>query len=60
MPVKTKLTVLPLTTMFESPVFHIVEYSEPVSLPVSNENFTSAPVRGLPSLHFTPDRTCMT
>ena len=51
---KTKLTVLPLTMMFERPVFHIVENSEPASLPVSNVNFTSAPVSGLPSFHFTP------
>ena len=60
MPAKTKLTVLPLTMMFERPVFHIVESSEPASLPVSNVNFTSSPVKGLPSLHFTPCRSVTT
>ncbi len=57
---KSKLTVLPLVVMLWSPVFHIVESSEPASFPVSNVNFTSAPVRGLPSFHFTPGRTCRT
>ena len=60
MPLKTKLTVLPLVAIFVSPVFHIVESSEPGSLPVSNVNFTSAAVRGLPSFHFTPGRTWTT
>ena len=60
MPLKTKLTVLPLTTMLVRPVFHIVESSEPASLPVSNVNLTSFPVSAWPSLHFTPLRSWMT
>ena len=51
---------MPLTLILVRPVFHIVEYSEPASLPVSNVNFTSAPVSGLPSFHFTPERSVTT
>ena len=46
--------------MLWRPVFHIVENSEPSSLPVSNVNFTSAAVSGLPSFHFTPLRSVTT
>ena len=57
---KRKLTAFPFTPMLWRPVFHIVESSEPSSLPVSNVNFTSAPVNGLPSFHVTPLRSVTT
>ena len=59
-PLKAKRTMLPAVVMRWSPVFHIVEISEPSSLPVSNVNFTSAAVSGLPSFHVTPGRTLRT
>ena len=52
--------MLPLTLIRVRPVFHIVEYCEPSSLPVSNVNFTSAPVNGFPSFHLTPGRIVRT
>src|SRR5262245_582977 len=59
-PPKVNVTLFPFVVIFVSPVFHIVEYSEPASLPVSNVNFTSAAVNGLPSFHLTPLRTVRT
>ncbi len=52
--------MLPFTLILERPVFHIVEYCEPSSFPVSNVNFTSAPVNGFPSFHLTPERSVRT
>ncbi len=54
------MTTFPRVLIFVRPVFHIAEYCEPASLPVSNVNFTSAAVNGLPSFHFTPLRTVTT
>ena len=54
------VTTLPFVVIFVRPVFHMVEYCEPASLPVSKVNFTSAAVNGLPSFHLTPLRTVTT
>src|SRR5262245_12491983 len=59
-PAKTKLTVRPFVVIRCRPVFHMVEYWEPSSLPVSNVNLTSAAVSGLPSLQLTPGRSVTT
>jgi hypothetical protein len=59
-PLKWKVTRLPCVEIRCRPVFHIVEYCEPFSLPVSNVNFTSAAENGLPSFHLMPFRSVTT
>ena len=52
--------MLPLVEIRERPVFHMAEYCEPASLPVSKVNFTSEAVSGFPSLNATPRRSVTT
>jgi hypothetical protein len=59
-PRKWKVTVFARVEIRVRPVFHIVEYCEPASLPVSKVNLTSAAVSGLPSLQLTPRRIVTT